>query len=386
MKVGDKVRVLTNKSDMDVEVGKIYAIKHLDTSLTTAEVYLDNPDAKYPSPEGELMFDFEVELVTEGEKTMSNQNVAMIMNDTGMTVVLDAQVHTIARDHSNYEAIQEAYADGRFDELEALISIRKSLESFAEGTNLRVQGGCLFYGDREIQTGLAKRIVRLMEEGRANFAAPLVNFMENVLENPSFRAVEGLYEWLERSSLPITPDGCFIAWKIVNSDFTDCYTGTFDNSPGQIVEVSRNQVDEDPNRTCSNGLHFCSNEYLPSYGAFGAGRKVVMVKVNPRDVGAFPHDYNISKGRCCRYEVLREVTKGDIENITAESSTGSGVYREPVKTVTSIETRGDRAEITLVFEDGTTQTTKNRLGDTTTFEQNGNVVTLQPSGRTITIN
>ena len=132
---------------------------------------------------------------------------------------------------------------------------------------------------------------------------PMVKFMENLMTNPSKRAVDELYGFLEKGNLPLTEDGCFIAYKKVRDDYKDVYSGTFDNSVGQVVTMERNEVDEDKNRTCSVGLHFCSKEYLNHFG----GQRVMLLKINPRDVVSIPADYNDSKGRCCRYEVIGEV-------------------------------------------------------------------------------
>ena len=95
-----------------------------------------------------------------------------------------------------------------------------------------------------------------------------------------------------------------MAYKAVRSDFKDIHSGTFDNSVGQTVSMPRNAVDDDKNRTCSAGLHFCSFEYLPHFAH--ANGHVVLVKINPRDVVAIPADYNDTKGRTCRYEVTGE--------------------------------------------------------------------------------
>jgi hypothetical protein len=75
------------------------------------------------------------------------------------------------------------------------------------------------------------------------------------------------------------------------------------NSVGEIVEMERNEVDDNKDRTCSTGLHFCSQDYLNHFG----GERVVIVKINPRDVVSIPSDYNDSKGRACRYEVVGEL-------------------------------------------------------------------------------
>jgi hypothetical protein len=77
-----------------------------------------------------------------------------------------------------------------------------------------------------------------------------------------------------------------------------------DNSPGKIVEMERNAVDDNRDRTCSAGLHFCSQSYLTHFG----GEKIVIVKINPKDVVSIPSDYNDAKGRACRYEVVGEMT------------------------------------------------------------------------------
>lgn len=305
-------------------------------------------------------------------------HIAMIANTSGCTVVVGSAVYTVANDHPRFSEIQDAYAEGDAELLENLISVKTAVERLASGTDLHIRGGSLFYGERELTNGLARRIIQMFNEGREKVAEPLVNFMENLLANPSRRAVEGLYEWLENSNLPITPDGHFIAWKIVGTDYKDIYTRTFDNSVGQTPTVARNEVDEDANRTCSQGLHFCSNEYLPHYGTSG-DRRIMMVKVNPADVVAFPNDYNTAKGRCCRYEVVAEVTEGDTQKEQP------AVINVSSKVVKDIETRGTRQEITLVFADGTKQLTKNRLGDTTTWKQDGATLTLLPSGREITI-
>ena len=108
---------------------------------------------------------------------------------------------------------------------------------------------------------------------------------------------------VEKNNLPITADGHFLAYKKVRGDFKDCHTGTMDNSVGKIVEMERNQVDDNANQTCSTGLHFCSQNYLNHFG----GERTMILKINPADVVSIPTDYDFSKGRACRYEVIGEL-------------------------------------------------------------------------------
>jgi hypothetical protein len=166
---------------------------------------------------------------------------------------------------------------------------------------------------------------------------PLVNFMENLMTNPSKRAVTELYGFLEKNSLPITPDGCFLAYKKVRNDFLDIHSGTMDNSVGKIVEMERNEVDDNKDQTCSTGLHFCSQDYLPHFGN-GYDSRVVILKINPADVVSIPSDYNNAKGRACKYEVIGEIgNDGDkIDNAfnkpvqsNASNNIAKPVVREP---------------------------------------------------------
>lgn len=137
----------------------------------------------------------------------------------------------------------------------------------------------------------------------------MLAFLENLLQNPSARAIEQLYNFLEKCNLPITPDGHFIAYKRIRSNWMDCHSGTISNRIGAVIEVSRQCVDDNPNRTCSYGLHVCSLEYLKHFH----GERLILTKQNPRDVVAIPTDYNDTKMRVCRYEVLEELNMATIE-------------------------------------------------------------------------
>jgi hypothetical protein len=86
-----------------------------------------------------------------------------------------------------------------------------------------------------------------------------------------------------------------------------------DNSVGRVVEMERNTVDDRAENTCSTGLHFCSQHYLSHFG----GARTMILKINPRDVVSIPSDYNDSKGRACRYEVVGELGVDAADAFTA---------------------------------------------------------------------
>jgi hypothetical protein len=64
---------------------------------------------------------------------------------------------------------------------------------------------------------------------------PMLNFLDNMSQNPSDHAIVELFEFMENKNMPITPDGHFLAYKAVKSDYKDIYSSTFDNS----VAISR---------------------------------------------------------------------------------------------------------------------------------------------------
>lgn len=232
---------------------------------------------------------------------------SFIKTETHISIVFDdGHPATVYSSSSHYQAVIAAVKAGDWEQVRDLACpinvVKKQVASLGE--RVTVEHGYVCLDGTPIHNTLTKRMLSMRADGFD--IAPMSKFLENLMDNPSYRAVTELYDFLEASNLPITEDGHFLAYKRVNGDFTDCYTGTMDNSPGKIVSMPRNQVNEDKDQTCSTGLHFCSRGYLPHYGATRDSR-VVMVKINPRDVVSIPSDYNNAKGRCCQYEVVRDL-------------------------------------------------------------------------------
>jgi hypothetical protein len=225
-----------------------------------------------------------------------------LIQGKNIVVIIDNQPHTVTSTHIGYEKIKQAIKDNDWDAVKDVIDPKKQILAYGAG-NVAIQGSKVFWKEREMHGVLTSRLIEMYQDGFP--IEPLIAFMENLMSNPSKRAVEELYGFLEKGNLPLTPDGYFLAYKKVRADFKDCHTGTMDNSVGQVVEMERNAVDDDQNRTCSAGLHFCSKEYLSHFGS--SDSRTVILKINPRDVVSIPTDYNNAKGRACRYEVIGEL-------------------------------------------------------------------------------
>ena len=178
-----------------------------------------------------------------------------------------------------------------------------SIKKHASGIFNITDDGLIYVGTDPIPTVLGKRLVEFSECGLINQAKALVLFWENCKLNSNQRARTDLYAFLEHNGIPITSDGCFVAYRGVTRNMegklVDCYTGTFCNEVGSIVEMERHLCDPDPEVTCSKGLHVAAFDYAASFGTV-----LLEVKVNPKDVVAIPTDYNGQKMRTCRFEVL----------------------------------------------------------------------------------
>jgi hypothetical protein len=233
-----------------------------------------------------------------------------IMQGKNLVIVMGTNSHTINPSHLAYSKILDAVKASDWESVKNLIEPQKVVLAYGKG-NISVQGDRLFWKGQEFSNFLADKIIQMLQDGFP--VEPMVRFMENLMLNPSKRAVTELYGFLEKGQLPITPDGYFLAYKKVRKDYKDVHSGTFDNSVGQVVEMERNQVDDDKDRTCSTGLHFCSQGYLNSFG----GERIMILKINPMDVVSIPADYGETKGRCCRYEVIGELGVDPSEAFTS---------------------------------------------------------------------
>jgi len=249
-----------------------------------------------------------------------------------------------AEDPQAFETLAKALKEDNKKKIKELVSMKfdliQAINSFGDG-KVGFTDGDLFYvtedGEKNpIDTKLTAKIKELIRTGAD--AGVLVKFLDNLLDNPNPRSIKDFYDFLIVNNLAMTEDGHFLAYKIVGPNFLDLYTRTMDNSPGTVVRMDRSKVNDNPSQTCSHGLHICSKDYLPSYGGgwkYGGnnnGNKIVVVKVNPRDVVAFPKDYANAKARVCEYSVVGEfVVKETLKEQIAKIEAGVTVNIDVVK-------------------------------------------------------
>lgn len=235
------------------------------------------------------------------------KQVAWSITDQNVVVNYNGETHIVKRSDELSDQLISAIKEKRLEEIPMLVSAAKMIETYSAGT-FTVKNGEVHVNGMAAPVQLSNKILKFSREKLP--CEPLVKFAGKLQANPSFRAVNELFGFLEINDHPITEEGNFIAYKRVKADFTDIHTGTFDNSVGVTVEMPRNQVDEDCNRTCSNGLHVANWNYAHTQFASDNSSTDVMleVEVDPSSVVAVPTDYNNSKMRVCKYKVLGVVT------------------------------------------------------------------------------
>lgn len=222
-----------------------------------------------------------------------------ILTPTKLTIVGNSKHIQIESSHERFEENKQLLREGKFEDIIKIADVKEYIGKYINN-ELVIEGDSILYNNKPIHNTLVSRIIQFKNEG-FDFE-PLMKFLKNQIQNPSGESIKDLYDFIEHGNMPITSDGCFLAYKYVGSDYFDNYSHTFDNHIGCICEMDRKDVDSDRNITCSTGLHVCTLDYLSNY----SGDHIMIVKVNPKDVVSVPVDYDHAKMRCCRYEVVDE--------------------------------------------------------------------------------
>ena len=216
--------------------------------------------------------------------------------DNSIIVNFKGETHTIRKGDAKFTMVEELIVSGELEKIPDVLTFKSTFDHI-EGMELK--DNCVFIDGEALPEILNLRVLQYMEK-RIPFDS-LIRFARKLRKNPSLNSRKMLYKFLEHNGHPITEEGNFIAYRGVTNDFKDRHTGKFDNSVGAVCEMPRSQVDDNPNNTCSEGLHVACYDY-----AYGFGPKRIEVEVNPVDVVCVPADYDGTKMRVCKFRVVAE--------------------------------------------------------------------------------
>lgn len=232
------------------------------------------------------------------------------------TVTLNGQPHLFDPSHPHYASLMKCVHAGEADEFVNLLNTGFQVENWSHGDFEFAEGVLLFEGE-QVAKDPTNRIVECMQQGFPHEF--MLNYLTNLYDNVSERAVQESYKWSSHKGLPITEDGMLVGYKgvrtyagetiqgkngeIKEGDLVDIYTGnSFRNNVGDTASMKRRQVCDDHTQGCDSGLHVGTYDYACNWA--GNTGVVVLVKFNPKDIVSVPSDCNCEKMRVSSYEVI----------------------------------------------------------------------------------
>lgn len=235
-------------------------------------------------------------------------SIAFNFHNDVLTVVVQGKVYNVAKNDTRFVSVKQALKDSDEDKLLVSLNAKEAIKNYVSsqsGGLAEYKDGKVFYKGEELHNVIVDRIKEFAKNGLP--FEHLLKFIENISLNPSYRAQQELFTFLSHKYLPITEDGCFYAYKSIREDWTDVYSGTISNKIGNTITMERGNVDDDKDKGCSKGLHCGTIEYVTGYG--GTNKRIIIVKVNPKDVVSVPSDCTCQKVRVCEYYCHSEYVK-----------------------------------------------------------------------------
>lgn len=165
---------------------------------------------------------------------------------------------------------------------------------------LEIKDSNCYYKGHKVSPKLLKMIEAASNKKSKDTDKRIIKFVDMLIKNPDPSVIEQLYDFILHSDIEICPNGYVLTYKSVTHNFKDHHTKTFDNSVGKSPEMNRKDVDSDPNKTCSNGLHVASLSYINKIYSNGI---IIKCIVHPANFVSIPKDYNGAKARVCKYKV-----------------------------------------------------------------------------------
>ncbi len=239
-------------------------------------------------------------------------------NFTGKSLVMvgktdgKTKTYIVQQNHPHWNTVVELYTQKKYDEVFPLLDLGQAIGAKFKGFSVRA--GKVYYGDAEAHGYLIDRILFFLREMPGQ-AERLIKFANNLYSNPDARVRDELYKFLEHKHMPITDDGCFLAYKGVQQDYYSITKGNIEvirgkvqngkifNGVGEDILVKRSDVCANSYEGCARGIHAGSWDYANSFRNTG---RLMVVKLNPKDVVSVPSDCNFQKLRTCAYIVVGE--------------------------------------------------------------------------------
>ena len=241
----------------------------------------------------------------------------------------DPKSVTVTKDHINFNKIVDLISKYKGEQVQI-----ESILKLIERKDIVEKEDHIEYKNVKMSKKLKNHILKCSNDYEIN---SLVNFAKNVnliptsyrdandieRKNPwAEQTKERMFDFITKHGYPITDDGCFLGLRTVTNDYKDKHTRTINNRVGQTPKMHRYLCNHNPKDTCSHGFHIRNKDY-----GFGGGR-IMVNKVNPKNVVCLPDDYKSDKMRVCEYTVLFEIEKDEVLTGTYFASSKKGVMKK----------------------------------------------------------
>ena len=254
-----------------------------------------------------------------------------VIADGSISLVLDGELMPpVLPSHINHKVIMKLLLDGAStEEVRKALDVREvfglPIKNLIVGDLSINEDGTASFNGITFPTTIGKRIVDLAMNGTNPM--PIVRFLEKAIGMPT-SSREALFIFMEKGKLPIYEDGDIMAFKSIRPNYRDWFTGKVDNSPGETPLMPRLLGNTDPNINCADGFHIGTFEYANTFHSYD-GRKIVIIKCNPKDVISVPSDANCGKIRCTSYCVVEDFEDFSLDsNPCAVYNTSGGVVTD----------------------------------------------------------
>ena len=198
-----------------------------------------------------------------------------------LVVFLEGNQYTVRASEPHFANCVKAWKDKDWDGfINAVDPTIKIKNLYAKYDQVEVKDGNVYVHGDSVNNTIAQRILQSL--GEDIDCTHVFKFVTKTHLNPSARAVNELYTFLEHKNLPITENGNFLAYKAVREDYTDVHSGQFLNTVGSVLKMNRNKVDDDKEVGCSYGFHAGTLEYASGFRP-GNGH-LMIVEIDPADV------------------------------------------------------------------------------------------------------
>lgn len=231
---------------------------------------------------------------------MTTEPLKYTMTSESVTVMYGGKSHVVRESSPHFNNLRKAILSKDWDSVPKYLTVKSSISQWSNDKFKILDDGRVNYEGKEIPNDFGCRIVSMATAGED--PTPLFRFYDRLQKNPSKRSVDQLWPFLNKLGIPLTKDGCFLAYKGVRDDFMDKHSGTICNKPGSTIKLPRNSISDDPNEACHFGLHVGAKSYASSFASsYG---KVVICVVDPQHVVCVPYDSGKEKMRVCEYKVI----------------------------------------------------------------------------------